>query len=195
MEDSKPCLGLVLDTLNNFKGVKKIKVLSVDEKKRILELEEKVEAKIAYGMCKTINQGIREALRRDYTVALVIDTSIYEYPHHSSMVMVCDEIIVGEEVKDLKQIDELKTIRTNFFLWDNFVIYTQRLPKEKEVRQRLRLIYNPREFPHLDIVNCVERGIFGTPSSEGDVLVKSLLDYSSEDLLLGTCLIGIDVKK
>jgi hypothetical protein len=195
MKDHKICLNLVLKTLNNFKGVKKFKVLSAEEKKNILELEEKVEKKIAYGMCKTINDGVREALKRVYTIGLVIDTSIYEYPHHSSMVMICDDDIVGEEVKDLKQIDKLKKVRSNFFLWDNFVIYTQRLPKGKEARQRLRLIYNPREVKQLEVVECVEKGIFGTPSSEGDILVKNLLDYSSKDPLLGTCLIGFNVKK
>jgi hypothetical protein len=195
LKDSKPCLDLVLETLNNFKGVKKLKVLSTEEKKGILELEEEVETKIAYGMCKTINLGIRKAIKCDYTLALVIDTSIYEYPHHPSMVMVFDKDIVGEEIKDPKQIEELKKIRTNFFLWDNFVIYTRRLPKGKEARQRLRLIYNPRGISQFDIVECVKKGIFGTPSSEGDILVKNLLDYSSKDPLLGTCLIGFDVKK
>ena len=195
LEDSKPCLDLVLETLNNVKGVKKFKVLSTEEKKRILKLEEEVEDKIAYGMCKTINLGIREAINRDYTVALVIDTSIYEYPHHPSMVMVYDDKIVGEEIKDLKKIDELKKIRTNFFLWDKFVIYTLRLPKGKEARQRLRLIYNPRGVSQFDIIGCVKEGIFGTPSSEGDILVKNLLDYISKDSILGTCLIGFDVNK
>ena len=146
-------------------------------------------------MCKTINLGIREAINRDYTVALVIDTSIYEYPHHPSMVMVYDDKIVGEEIKDLKKIDELKKIRTNFFLWDKFVIYTLRLPKGKEARQRLRLIYNPRGVSQFDIIGCVKEGIFGTPSSEGDILVKNLLDYISKDSILGTCLIGFDVNK
>ena len=114
METTHDCLELVLETLRGCRGVKTLKVLTANERRRVLEVEEKAEERIAYGMCGTLNQGIKEALQRDYTVAIVMDTSIYEYPRHPYVLMVCDDAIVGEQVKDPKRIEELRRDRANF---------------------------------------------------------------------------------
>ena len=195
MESTNAYLERVLKTLRDCRGVKTLKVLTAGEKRRVLEVEEKTEEKIAYGMCRTLNQGIKEALQRDHTVALVMDTSIFEYPHHPHMLMVCDDTIVGEQVKEPERIEELKRDRVNFFLWENFVIYTPRLPKGREARQKLRMVYPPREAPQLEGVDCVEKGVFGTLSTDGDVLVKELLSFASNDPVMGTCLIGFNIKR
>lgn len=195
METTNDCLELVLEKLRGCRGFKTLKVLTANERRHILEVEKKAEERIAYGMCRTLNQGIKEAIQRDYTVAVVMDTSIYEYPHHPYVLMVCDDAIVGEQVKDLKRIEELKRDRSNFFLWDNFVIYTQRLPKEQEERQKLRIVYPPRETLQLEGIAYVEKGTFGTPSTDGDTLVKKLLSFTSNDSVMGTCLIGFNIKR
>jgi len=195
METTNDCLELVLEKLRGCRGFKTLKVLTTNERRHILEVEKKAEERIAYGMCRTLNQGIKEAIQRDYTVAVVMDTSIYEYPHHPYVLMVCDDAIVGEQVKDLKRIEELKRDRSNFFLWDNFVIYTQRLPKEQEERQKLRIVYPPRETLQLEGITYVEKGTFGTPSTDGDTLVKKLLSFTSNDSVMGTCLIGFNIKR
>jgi len=195
METTNDCLELVLEKLRGCRGFKTLKVLTANERRHILEVEKKAEERIAYGMCRTLNQGIKEAIQRDYTVAVVMDTSIYEYPHHPYVLMVCDDAIVGEQVKDLKRIEELKRDRSNFFLWDNFVIYTQRLPKEQEERHKLRIVYPPRETLQLEGITYVEKGTFGTPSTDGDTLVKKLLSFTSNDSVMGTCLIGFNIKR
>lgn len=146
-------------------------------------------------MCRTLNQGIKDALQRDYTVAVVMDTSIFEYPHHPYMIMVCDDNIVGELVNDLKRIDDLKKDRANFFLWDNFVIYTQKLPRGREAMQKLRMVYLPRPIPQFEEVTCVGEGVFGTPSTEGHILLKKLLSFTSIDSVIGTFLIGFNIKR
>jgi hypothetical protein len=195
LENINACLELVLEILRGGRGVKTLKVLTATDKRSVLEVEEKAEKRIVYGMCRTLNQGIKEALQRDYTVAVVMDTSIFEYPHHPYMVMVYDDTIVGEPVKDLKRIDELKKDRANIFLWENFVIYTQRLPRGREAMQKLRMVYIPRAPPQLEEVACVEEGVFGTPSTEGHILLKKLLSFTSTDSLMGTYLIGFNIKR
>ena len=108
MED-EACLELVFEDLHNCRGVETFKILSADEEKRILEVEGEAEEKIAYGMCPTVNQGIREALQRDYTVAIIMDTSIFEYPNQPYMVMTSENDVVGEQVRDPEKIEELKS--------------------------------------------------------------------------------------
>ncbi|MCW4048868.1 MAG: hypothetical protein NWE89_03945 [Candidatus Bathyarchaeota archaeon] len=195
MERTDTCVELVLKILRESRGVEALRVLTEAEKNSILKVELQAEEKIAYSMCKTLNSGVREALQRDYSVATLIDSSIYEYPHHPSMVMTCDDTIVGEQVKDPSRISELKGDRSNFFLWDNFVIYTPRLPREKEAKKRLRMVYKPMTVQQLEDVTCVEESVFGTPSMEGDALVKDLLDYHTTDPEIGTCLVGFNVMK
>ena len=189
------CLKLVLELLRGCRGVKTLKVLTATDKRSILEVEEKAEEKSAYGICRTLNQGIKAALQRDYTVAIVIDTSIFEYPHHPNMVMIYNDIIVGESIENLKKIDELKKDRSNLFLWENFVIHTSRLPKGREERKKLQMVYTPRTPSQLEEVACLEKSVFGTPSTEGHNLLNKLLSFTSNDPLIGTCLIGFNIKK
>lgn len=185
----------VLRTLLDCKGVLKARILSDEERRRVLDVEENAEEKIAYGMCKTLNQGMRQALTRQYTVALVIDSSQFQYPHHPHMKMIYNDTIVGEQVKDSEKIKELKKDRSNFFLWESFVLYMLKLPKGVEERKKLRMIYTERPAVQLEGQSSVEKSVLGTPSMEGDSLVKELLSINSEKPTTGTCMVGFDLKK
>ena len=134
-------------------------------------------------------------MAREYAVALVIDSSIFEYPHHPHMKMVCGDIVVGEQVRDQKRIEDLKKDRTNFFLWENFVLYMPKLPRGPEERKKLRLIYTERPAVQLEGHLSVAKSVFGTPSMEGDILVKELLSIHSEKPTIGTCVVGFDLKR
>lgn len=180
--------------LRESKGVQAIRLLGEDEKKLLLKTETIVEDKIVWSMCSTLNEGIREAIQRDYTIATVMNTSIFEYPHHPLMKMLYNGIVVGEQIPDLDMIVELKKDRTNFFLWEDFVIYIPRLPMEKGAKQKLRLVYLKREAPQLEGIPCVERGVIGIPSSEGDALIKEILSFPSQDPMTGSCLLGFNIK-
>ena len=192
MVENSSCFDLVYKRLSESKGVQVIKLLNSDEKKIILDLETSVEDKIAYGMCRTYNEGIREALNRSYTLAMVIDTEVFEYPHHPLMRMVLEEAIMGEQINDPNKLAILKQDRTNFFLWENFVIYTSRLPKDRESRQKLRIIYQKRGVPQLYGIRCVKDDVFGTLSSEGDKIMKEMISFPSDNIVMGTSLIGFN---
>jgi hypothetical protein len=187
-------LKLVLNSLGSCSGVEALKILTSDERERILELEAEAENSIANNICRTINQGARDALQRDYTVALVIDTSIYELPHHPRMTMIYEDTVVGEGIDDENRIIHLKKDRGNFFLWHNFVIYLKNLPKGREERERLRMIHSPRRATELKGISFVEKEVFGTPSHTVDVLIKELLSFVSKNPFIGTCLIGFNLK-
>jgi len=189
------CVDIVLKVLQDCKGVLETRILADGERRRVLEVEEKAEERVVFGMCRTLNRGVREALAREYAVALVIDSSEFEYPHHPHMKMTCGDTIVGEQVRDQKRIEDLKKDRTNFFLWENFVLYMPKLPRGPEERKRLRMVYVERPAVQLEGHPCVEKSIFGTPSMEGDLLVKELLSIHSEKPTVGTCVVGFDLKK
>ena len=193
MDDIDACLKDAAGVLRGCRGVEGVQFLSSEEKDSLLAVEEAAEDKVAYGMCKTSNKGLREALLRDFTAVLLIDSSTYEYPHHPSMVMVYDGIVVGEQVKDPDKREELRKDRKNFFLWDEFVIYTPLLPRETEAKQRLRMVYKPMEVTQLEPVHCVDDAVFGTPSTEGDTLLKELMNCGATHPDIGTCVIGFNM--
>jgi hypothetical protein len=185
----------VLRSLRECRGVLAMKVLSEGDKEKILDVESKVEEKTVFGMCKSLNKGVRESLQRESTVAMVIQTSEFEYPHHPYMSMMCGDQVVGELVNDEERIEEMKKNPTNLFLWRNFVVYIRKLPRDPEERKKMRVVYLPREPTQLRGLQHVRNSVFGTPSTEGDTLIKSMLCIESKESVLGTCLVGFDIEE
>lgn len=175
--------------MKSLKGVIKIKLLSTEEKKTILEVEKREEDKIAWGMCKSINQGVREALNREYTVGIIIDSSKFQYPYHPHMVIKYKNETIGEEVTEEKAA-ELRSEKTNIFLAENFVVYLHKIPREPEAREKIRLYYLPRPFEIPIKPSVISSCVLGVPSVEGDRKLKELLSIDMKALEIGTCLVG-----
>jgi hypothetical protein len=185
----------ILERLKCSRGVLMVKVLSEEEKKAILDVESLVEEKIVYGMCKSLNQGVRESLQRRFTVAVIMDTSVFEYPHHPYMTITCGELVVGELIHDKEKIEELKKDHMNLFLWENLVVYMQRVPRSPEERKKMRLVYHSREPLQLSGLPNIRDCVFGTPSAEGDTLIKRMLNNESNETVIGTSLIGFNIER
>jgi len=183
----------VLRILRNCGGVLAIKVLTEEEKKRILHVESKAEDRTVFGMCKSFNKGLRESLKRKNTVALVIQTSDFDYPHHPYMNIVSGDQVIGELVYDKEKITELREDPNNFFLWDNFFVNRKKIPRDLEERRKMRVVYLPREPLQLRGMQSVANAVFGTPSTEGDTLIKRMLNSKTEGTTIGTCLVGFDI--
>lgn len=73
---------------------------------------------------------------------------------HPSVEMFFDCIVVGEQVNYPTKREELGKGMKNFFLWDEFVVYTPLLQREKEAKQRLRMVYKSIEVAQLEPVRC-----------------------------------------
>jgi len=185
----------ILRTLRECRGVIATKVLSEEEKRQILDVEGRVEEKNVFGMCKSLNKGLREALQREFAVAMVIQTSDFQYPHHPYMNMSYGDQVVGELIKDEKRVEELRKTPGNLFLWENFVVYVKKLPRNPKERNEMRIVYLPREPPQLKGLPHIENSVFGTPSTEGDTVIKRMLAIQSEEPTVGTCVVGFNIKK
>ena len=179
--------------LSHDEGVITTRLLSNEEKYRILNQEQEAEDRILFGMCKSLNEGVRDAIDSEYTIALIINTSIFRYPHHPHMSIIWNDQIVGVQVNDDEKIKELKKDRFNFFLWDTFVIYMKKLPKAPKDRDQIRFVYRCRVPLQLEGISSVCNPVFGTPSTESDLLIKDMLHIEAKDAVIGTCLIGFDL--
>jgi len=188
MNDEK--LKVAIETLRQCRGVRRLKLLTDDEKRLLLGVEAEVERRVILGLCPSLNLGVREAVDRRFTVAMVIQTSEFPYPHHPYMRVMLDDMVVGEQVSARGRVSELRKLPGNMLLWDDFVVYRSRLPRDLEGRRRMRLVYLPRPFPALHDLAEVRDEVLGVPSAEGDQLLKSLLGETSNEPTLGTSLIG-----
>ena len=184
---------MVTKNLESLKGVIKLKLLSDDEKKTILEVEKREEEKIAWGMCKSINEGIREAINREYTIGMIIDSSEFQYPYHPHMVIKYKDKTIGEQVSEEKAA-ELRSEKTNIFLGEKFVVYFHKIPRETEAREEIRLYYLARPFKIPKTQTAISNCVLGVPSVEGDTKLKELLGVDMKEIEIGTCLVGYDSK-
>jgi len=184
----------VLGSLMGMKGVLSVKMLGECEKAELLSAESKSEERVVLGMCRSYNRGIREALERDASIAIVINSSEFLYPHEPHMHMLYKDEVVGEEVYDERKASELRGSRNNVFLWSNFVVYQDRLPRDRKGREEMRITYLPRSFPELAEIGRVEDGVFAEPSMDGDLTVKRMLNFHSTDPVVGTCLVGFNIR-
>lgn len=182
----------ITKALESLKGVIKLKLLNTNERNGILEVEKREEEKIVWGMCRSINQGVREAVDREFTVAMVIDSARFEYPYHPHMTIRYRDVVVGEEVSE-ERASELKKEKTNIFLGDKFVVYFHRIPREPEAREELRLHYLARPFNVLGGTATACDCVLGVPSVEGDAKLKEILKVQRTEPEIGTCLIGYNL--
>jgi len=183
----------VLGSLMGMRGVLSAKALGEGERADLLSAESKSEERVVLGMCRSFNRGVREALERDASIAIVINSSEFLYPHEPHMRLLHNDEVVGEEVYDERRASELRGSRNNVFLWKNFVVYQDRLPRDRKARGEMRITYLPRPFPELAKIGRVEDGVFAEPSMDGDLAVKRMLGFTSTDPVVGTCLVGFNI--
>ena len=184
----------IIRALESLEGVIKVKPLNPKEREEILKVETQEENKIAWGMCKSFNEGVREALNREFTIAIIVDSSKFKYPYHPHMEIRHKDRIVGEQVNG-ERAAELRKQRTNIFLWDTFVIYFDRMPRGPAVREEMRLYYLARPFEILKDSSEIRDCVLGVPSMDGDAKVKELLSAETGRPEIGTCLVGCNLSK
>ena len=68
-----------LEFISSVKGIKKLKLLSKQEKEEVLRYEREAEKRCLMGLMPGVNQGVREAVSRTYTVA-ALTTDEFEWP-------------------------------------------------------------------------------------------------------------------
>jgi len=145
-------------------------------------------------MCKSVNEGVRQSLCREYTIGLVIDSSRFKHPYHPRIEIRYRDLIVGEEVSREKA-SELMSERTNIFLWETFVIYSNRTPRGPGIREEMRLYYLPRPFEALNNIIGVSDCVLGVPSIQGDRRLKEFLGLGLGGPEIGTCLVGYNLSR
>jgi hypothetical protein len=189
-EDMEKTLGF----FQKQEGVAQVRILTDAEKKSLLESENRGEEKKFMGMCRTHNKGARDAISRKHTLAIIIKGNQFKAIPFPRMRMMYGEELVGEELYEKERIEELKKDKKNIFLWENFVMFMRKLPKDRAEYHRLVIVHTPSNEIPKD-ASAFENLVMGEPCVESDQMIKDWFSFKSQESVFGTILVGFDAAK
>jgi hypothetical protein len=159
--------------------------LSPEETAEVLRLEGEAEKKVMMGLCKGMNLGLREALKRKHVFACATDLNL-SWPECSLIKIVCEGEVIGEDIYNNVKLEDLK--KKGNMVAGNLVIYRDKIKAFRERRGGVRVHLLPLEIPELILCGA----IVGVPSPPGDIFLKTRLGIDTEDNRLGTVVVGVD---
>lgn len=178
-----------IEALQRVPGIRAVRVLSDEERGRVLELEMKAERKVLMGLMPGINVGVREALSKKIVVAAITDME-FKWPDAPCVRLVCE----GEEIGlEFKGGDPEEMRRKGYIVVGSFAIRKDKVRLLKEKREKCLLELLPLELPLLEGVKGVKRAVIGSPSPPADEYLKKLFNVWGEGL--GTIIVGFDVEQ
>ncbi|MCP8307822.1 MAG: hypothetical protein H3Z52_01010 [archaeon] len=174
--------------LKEIKGVLCIKILSQEEKEKILKLEQEAEKKVLYGMGKGLNTGLREILKREIIVAIANDNE-FEWPPEPAIQIVCNNEVIGEEIKSPEKAKEYE--RQGHIVSGNLVIFrdkTQSIMSRKD----FTVVFPPMSFKQLEGIDEFTDVMSASPCPPSHLFISECMNANNAP---GTILVGFNIKK
>lgn len=179
----------IMSFLKSLKGIKEVKLLTELEKKELMEIEEGAERSALMGLMPGINQGVREALLRTFTVAAITDNE-FEWPKKGILKFIYKGEVIGEEVRDEDELRNLKD-KGNRVIADFIVLYSHKMAELgiKNLRDAT-LVIAPLELPWVRRVPHAKHVVVGSPSTPSDLYIKRIMKWKNNG---GSILIGFEL--
>ncbi|RAP53435.1 MAG: hypothetical protein BZ138_00885 [Methanosphaera sp. rholeuAM270] len=186
---STECIKKILE---DEERIIKVDLLKNQDKKEILKLE----MKRLDEMVPLINRGLEETLEEDNVLIVIKDKRDITLPDEELIptltLMSESGILIGEEVYDPEEYEELKEDPDVYFISEHFATYPSRSkPGEKQffVVSQLR--------GELSCENEIEEKVsslsIATPSTSVDHYIKDIYNMDYEDKII-TLLVGFSLK-
>jgi len=175
--------------LTNVEGTKGVYPLSSEDLKKILEIEEEYEKNSSGGSTRSFNLGLREVAKRQVVIA-ILKTCKFPRPTSPTTSLISGGEVVGEEIVDSRDKEELEKNPEAVLISKEFVMYRDRIknhPASNVVFQ-----FPPCPFPMLKEVEEIKDIISASPGALSDVYIKQKRGWPVADLRLGTILVGFN---
>ena len=195
--DEMSAIKQLMDDLLTVKGIVDVVMLPATLKREIQASETTGECQ-SDGFFAKVNAGVKEVLKREFLVAAITNDD-YEYPPEPVELIYMGDT-VGEEIRDKKSLEGLRSDPNAILLGDSFVLYKDRLPKDsmrKAMTGQIRILIPPMSVGLKDEKN-VYGLVLGMPCTQTDVYLKEWLKCNGIDLSnerLGVILIGFNVMR
>lgn len=185
---SEDVIRAFIQALQRVKGIKAVRVLSEEERQRVLELEAEAERRALMGLMPGKNLGVREAVARRFVLAAIIDME-FKWPDEPRLRLVCEgeEIgieLVGEDPEDMR--------RRGYVVIGNFAIKKDKMHLLRERRKQCSIEILPLKLSIPSEVKGIKDLVVGSPSPPADEYLKRLFEIQGEGL--GTIIIGFNAE-
>jgi len=175
----------VREELARMQGILKTVELNMEDRAEIERLESEAEKGVLMGLCKGVNVGVREALRKRHLIGALSDGTM-QWPRCSLIKMVCGSELVGEEVIDAAKREEGK--QKGDLVVGEIVFNKDRINIMRSKHDEMRVQILPLEMPE----RLGSSAIVGSPSPPADLYIKRRMGLDTNDPKLGTILVGFD---
>ncbi len=180
----------IMEFLKSLKGVEDVKLLTESEKRELMRIEEQAERSSLMGLMPGINQGVREAISRTFTVAAITNDE-FEWPIRGTVKFVYRGEVIGEEIRDENELRRLKN-EGNRIIGDIFVLYSDKIKELGIVNLRdATLVIAPLELSWIKNVPHAKRVVVGSPSTPSDLYIKNIMKKDAADR--GSVVVGFEI--
>jgi hypothetical protein len=139
----------VREELARMQGILKTVELNMEDRAEIERLESEAEKGVLMGLCKGVNVGVREALRKRHLIGALSDGTM-QWPRCSLIKMVCGSELVGEEVIDAAKREECK--QKGDLVVGEIVFYKDKIEIMRSKHDEMRVQILPLEMQEVRIV-------------------------------------------
>ncbi len=178
----------VKSALEGIKGVLWIKILSQEDKEKILQIEQEAEKHVLFGLGKGLNTGLREILKRDIIIAIGNDNE-FEWPPESAIQLVSDGEVIGEEIKSPEKAKEYK--EQGHVIAGNLVIYRDKTRSVMRARN-FTVVFPPMSFKPFESISEFTDVISASPCPPSHLFI---CEKMGKEEVPGTILVGFNIKK
>lgn len=172
-----------VEIIQGMRGTLKVFPLDKEVCEGILQVERNIKSQM--GM-QVRNEGLEQCMQRQVVLCILKNTSFRPPPEPTVLLMADEGTIVGTEV--LPGQHALYKDKDNvMWLCEDFIIYLDRQPKQKEY-----FFMPPVSFPELKLDEGYDGVVSCSPSPLGDLVIKGRYDIV-DDPKNATILIGFDI--
>jgi hypothetical protein len=194
MMDKKDADSWMVPALKRVKGIVEASPFSSEDHQEIIDLEQDAENRSLMGLGKVVNTGVREVLNRDL-IYVALNNMDFDWGCHATLVLIKDDEVVGEEVRDEAVIAGLRNKKNVWFMHKNFVVYKDKITFPQDIMKKIchfEIPWLPAEWCTVenDTFRC-HSIIYANPCTPSDVFLKDQYFSGLDERGLGTILVGV----
>ncbi|HQM67545.1 MAG TPA: hypothetical protein PLY24_07165 [Methanomassiliicoccales archaeon] len=173
---------MAVEIIKGMPGTCMVFPLSEEVVKAIQRVEGGIKSQIGLDV---VNEGLNQCLKRQHVICIIKDSRFRPPPEPTVLMMGDTDMVIGTEV--LAGQHSLYKDRENVcWLGDDFVVFTDKIPRSKEY-----FLMPPVSFPELERIPGAKNIVSCSPSPLGDLIIKN--HYNIEDNpKLASILVGFD---
>jgi hypothetical protein len=180
----------VVERLMKTPGVVACWVVPDADRDSLRQLENEANLRLGLRGMDIVNEGIRDALARQYVV-IISHSPALRHPPGPIIVILDGDRIVGEEIWQPGQYERLSKDPNALFLGKSLVLYRDAVAEARG--KPLKLAYRALPFPELDEVPGVRDVVSITITIPAHSRFSQKAGWNPNDPNLGTVLIGFNM--